>query len=397
MAIFTKNKELDRIQLYLEREIANVRQEIREALRSRDPVNPNRNELSNRDFSAIGQGALLAVGAGGIGGSGIQSFTLLGSVLTITDTLDNDYNIDLAPILTRVESFSLTDNMLKLVTNSQEFVITIPTRDVIQGFELNGKTLTLDTDEEDYNVDLSSLTGTLSDFSITGRTISLTYEGTTSSVLVPDAELISGFDLTSRVLTLTTNRATYTATLPEQTADTIQSVTLTGTVLQITTDQKTHSLQLPSGGDTINNLRVNSSNVIVLETVRGNFTAQIPRQGDLIEGLRVVDGYLYLDIVGKDGFKVKLPVSTAVTPDPDPEDPTETPDVPTGRDTRSLVSALQTELGEIILVEDGQDFLVREDITGHVAGLPAGRPDAILTETGEVLITEEVIDLITVE
>ena len=377
MAIFTKNKDLDRIQLYLEKEIADLRQEISKA--------------------GINLGSFaLAQGAGG--GGGIRDLRLLGSEIIITDTRGQDYRLDLTPILEKITSFTLTGQALTIATNIRSFLVTLPLRDVIQGFSLTGRTLNLETDEENYAVDLSGVTGKITDFSISGRTISLTYDSTTRTVQVPDSELISSFSITAGVATLTTNRGEYRATLPEITADTIKNVRLIGdTILSIETDQKTHNLQLPSGGDTIQNLSVNASNNLILETVRGNFVTAIPRQGDLIEGLRVVDGTLFLDIVGKESFSVKLPVGT-VTPgpgDPDPGDG-KTPNVPTGEDTRSFFNALHTESSGIILIEDGQDFFVTEDITGHVAGLPAGRDDAIITEGGEVLITEAVVDVITI-
>ena len=375
MAIFTKNKDIDRIQLYLEREIDNLRQEVREA------------------GGGLGSFAL-AQSAGG----GIRSIELVGSDIVIFDTRGREFRLSLAPILEKINSFTLTGQVLTIATSVRDFIVSLPTRDVIRGFSLSGRTLNLETDEEDYAVDLSGVAGSISDFTITGRTISLTYDGTAHTVQVPENELVSSFTITSGVATLTTNRGEYRATLPEVTADTIQSVGLIGgSILSIKTDQKTHNLQLPSGGDTIRNLRVNDSNNLILETVRGNFITALPRQGDLIEGLRVVEGTLFLDITGKDSFSVKLPVSTGTTPDPDP-DPGNggTPAVPSGKDTRSFLRALHTEGAGVILTEDGQDFFVTEDITGHVAGLPSGRDNAIITEDGEVLITEAVVDLITV-
>lgn len=367
MPLYTQNQDLNRIQLYLEKEIERVRQEI-------------------------GQNT----GGGGTStGSGIKSFELSGQDLILTDSNDTAYRIDLSPILERVSSFSLDEGVLKIITTNREFMVTLPERDVIRGFEIDGKTLNLETDEEDYSVDLSGIAGKLTDFSITGRVISLTYDGKTEALTIPDSETITSFTRSGNVLTLTTSKGTKQVNLPVvDGGDTISEIKLiSDTILQIVTDQKTHSLTLPTGGDTIKGLKVDNANTLILETNRGNFTTPIQRQGDIIEGLRVVDGKLFLDILGKESLSVTLPVGTGggddMGGDDDDNGDSQTPQVPTGQDTRSFLYALLSENREIILTEDGSDFIVSEEVQGHLEGLPAGREIAVLTEEGEVLLSEE--------
>ena len=368
MPLFSDNQELNRIQLYLEKEIQRVRDEI-------------------------GQGAG-AVAIGG-SGSGIGDLVLRGTVLVLTDADGKEYEIDLSPILEKIQDLTLTGDVLQLNTNNRNFMVTFPKRDVIRGFALANKILQLRTDEENYDVDLSRIAGTLSDFSISGRVISLEFDGSVRNVTLPpqnpSGDTIESFERSGNMITIGTDHGSHSVTLPDASGDTILSLNLIEHILQVKTDQGTHSIELPSGGDRINSLTVSQSNNLVLNTDRGNFVAPIPRQGDIIEGLRVVDGYLYLDILGKDSLSVKLPVSTGgESPDegPDPD----TPQVPTGRDVRSFKYALLSENDELVLVEPEDDFITLERISGHLEGLPPGYNNAILSEDGEVLITEDELD-----